>query len=365
MANEATSTAPFTSPAETLDAATAIDTNDEAMPLPESTENNYQRNNDTQQVQYFLRRLPPMERAELQTIVNAFSSTSVGHGDAQVMNSSACVDTELLELTFWKDYNIRTCHIADDEKEEEEQQQQNKSPITQSLFADEVRHLRELVSTYQSSHYANKDGVTARFTVTEVVAPCDSRQSPQDITTTENAAPDDSAKVDDEMPGILLNTYVEHLDAANGNAGYWQGSWHVHVQNETQANVAGHLQLHTHAAERGSPNQIQSQALRNYQATVSTREEKVNSIVAEFEKSTLSYAEKLMMKVIQYITSQEEQFYQNLEQWFQEPQEDSLRKLRRILPITKTRFKWDSSAQRSVQLLNARKIPPSKAGLME
>jgi F-actin capping protein alpha subunit len=342
--------APLASSA-TLDAVTIMnsgptETNNKTLPLTHSTEEN--GTNDSQKVQDFLRRLPPMERTELQSIVNTFVSISkVDHGDA---------DDSPSEETFWKEYNIRTCHPAHIAKDE----QQSKKP---SLYADEIRHLREQIMSYQKSHYSNKDGVTARFFVAEGVVPCDTKLSL--LGDTESNTLVDSAKVVDDKPAIILKTYVEHLDAANGNAGYWQGSWHVRIQSETQAYIEGHLQLRTRAAERGSQNQIQSQARRTYQVTVSTLEEKVNSIVAQFEKSTLSYAEKLMMKVVQYITTQEEQFYQNLEQWFQEPQEDGLRKLRRILPITKTRFKWDSSAQRNVQLLNARKVPANQSGTTE
>jgi Mg2+ and Co2+ transporter CorA len=85
-----------------------------------------------------------------------------------------------------------------------------------------------------------------------------------------------------------------------------------------------------------------------------TAEEQVNSIVAKMEARTMSYEDKVAKAIVKQITAREKELYEQMKDMCDQI-DDNLKKMRRILPITKTRFKWDASAQKQVKLLNERK----------
>ena len=157
-----------------------------------------------------------------------------------------------------------------------------------------------------------------------------------------------------------LHTYCEHMDAHNRVAGAWSGTWQLELQTEQTATLAAELQWHAHAAEGAN---VQTRSTRRYEPkTVSTATEVVHSIVAKFEHSKLSYEEQLANAVVAQMVEWEKQFAEALSSSLNNDTVEGLVKpLRRILPVTKTRFKWDSAAhQRSVQLLHARQQKQNK-----
>jgi F-actin capping protein alpha subunit len=335
----------------------------------------------------FLHSLPPMDRTELKMMVNSLyqlpiliqenkgeemstiavgsihdlkqnndtAATTTTSGEQDIVPHETLVSTstdqwtELVIEPFWKEYDILTCCISNP-------MLHDKTATTGTpswVYVEEMQHFQNQIRDYQTSHYAKKDGVMASFSAVEEQV---------QVSSSDTITADDAPMVDNSVPTeptlssltcIVLHTYVEHLDSANCSAGSWKGYWRIQMMNEVEATLTGYIQLHTHYAEIG--NSIQTKAKRNFNTTtISTKEEVVNSLVAKLEKSTLSYAEKLVTKIVQQIVSNEEQYYSSLDHCFNHDMEDTVRKLRRILPITKTRFKWDSSAQRNVQLLNAR-----------
>jgi len=150
-----------------------------------------------------------------------------------------------------------------------------------------------------------------------------------------------------------IRTYCEHLDQSNCLAGALAGEWQLTITSETTADCRATLRWHAHYAEDSN---VQTRSTREYPVTsVSTEEEKVNAMVKQFEKEQMSYEEQLARAIVQHMVRWEEDFYQALANGPLADAPDLVRPLRRILPITKTRFKWDSAAQKNVQLLNARK----------
>ena len=203
----------------------------------------------------------------------------------------------------------------------------NVVPATDSQF----QHIEQRLQDYQSKRYQS-DTVVVRCSVLQPHNKLDQQQG---------------------TTGGVLRTYCEHLDPSNCLAGSLTGEWHVTITTETTAELSATLRWHAHYYEDSN---VQTRATREYPVTiVSTVEEKVHSMVKQFEKEQMSYEEQLARALVLQVERWEQDFYNALAAMEEAP--DLVRPLRRILPITKTRFKWDSAAQRNVQLLNARQMP--------
>lgn len=124
-----------------------------------------------------------------------------------------------------------------------------------------------------------------------------------------------------------IRTYAEHVASHNCSTGSWAGTWTI-----SDTTLSGSIVLHAHYYEAGS--NVQMRVNREFSAQL-----------ADSEAET----------VVQQIKLWEVELYEQLSTMFSDGEVDSsLKQVRRILPITKTRFKWDAQAQASVQLLNAR-----------
>jgi hypothetical protein len=153
---------------------------------------------------------------------------------------------------------------------------------------------------------------------------------------------------------ITAKTYVEKLESPNCRAGGWSTTWNITPKTETQVAMGGTTQVHLHYYEGGS--NIQLRATRQYpERPVGTEEEAVNAIVAKLEARNMSYDEKIAKATAKEIAAREKEFYEQMKGACEEA-EESLKKMRRILPITKTRFQWNGAAQKQVRLLNDRKV---------
>lgn len=151
-----------------------------------------------------------------------------------------------------------------------------------------------------------------------------------------------------------IRIYIEVLDDANRRSGSWAVLWKIQRVSETDAEVSGCFKFHGYSWEDGNY-QIES-CKELEKETVSTVEEKVNSIVAKFEHQKMSYDEKLSKAIVQHLSTKQDDFQLEIGCLFSESTvEENFKKLRRILPVTKSRFKWDVAAQKQVSLLNARK----------
>ena len=162
----------------------------------------------------------------------------------------------------------------------------------------------------------------------------------------------------DEDDSMILRTYVETSHTTNATAGYWASAWTIAVVDERTARFSsGRIQVHAWCGEDGNVQTTQVQ--HDVPAeTITTEEEVVHSRVAQFEQKIMSYEEQLVQAVVKRIMQiQDDVVYPAVSSM---DTEGALRKLRRVFPITKTKFKWDSAAQRNVKLLNERTTNNSK-----
>jgi hypothetical protein len=158
-----------------------------------------------------------------------------------------------------------------------------------------------LMQDYQDKRYgAAKSAVQARCQV--------------DTTTTK----------DGKDANVVLRTYAETIDAHKNRTGYWAGEW---ILADDEASLAGSLSVHVYYYEEAN---LQLRAQRQAPSTPISSAADAMKVIKLAEAGLLSD-----------LTDQD-------------AMQTSLKKIRRILPITKTRMKWDNAAQNAVRLLNAR-----------
>lgn len=187
----------------------------------------------------------------------------------------------------------------------------------------QIEFVKGKLTDYQQSLYTDK-GVTAHHTVIE------------------------------KGKEFVIRTYAEHLDTHNCMTGSWSAEWKILIRGEKEADLGGNVKLHAYYYEEGS--NVQMRADKDFVSKpIEAKDEKVNSMVAKFEKQKMSYEEQLSKVIVDEITSHEKEMYNQLASMVEELGDSTLKKFRRILPVTKTRFKWDADSQRQVRLLNARK----------
>jgi hypothetical protein len=154
---------------------------------------------------------------------------------------------------------------------------------------------------------------------------------------------------DQNKQTIYVRTFAEQLDTMNCRAGYWSAEWMIRIRSETACEISGRVRLHSYYYENVN---VQMRANREFPVKeILTAEEKVNSMVAKFEKEKMSYEDQLAKCTVDHIVALELELYEDLQRMCDEC-DDNLKKIRRILPITKTKFKWDAAAQKNVKLLN-------------
>jgi F-actin capping protein alpha subunit len=214
-------------------------------------------------------------------------------------------------------------------------QQQQQTAIE---AGSQIEHILNKTKEYQATQYKDKGNVTVRCTIAEV-----SNDGKED-----NDDDDDAGR-----SSIVLRTYAELNDGHNCSAGAWRAVWKIVLVDEKTAKLSGSVQLQTHFSEQANL-QFRSARDASVPKLVGTDEELVHSRVAAFERSIMSYKEQLATALIKQIALYESDYYSALVEAVSDA-DAMLRPLRRVLPVTKTRFKWDSAAQRNVQLLNARK----------
>lgn len=130
-----------------------------------------------------------------------------------------------------------------------------------------------------------------------------------------------------EESNLVVRTYVEKIDSHNWGTGYWASTWILKPAGDT-AILSGTIQAHVYNFEDGN---VQQKSRKEIEDTV---------VVGGAEE------------IVKQMKGFERQFWEELQD--EEPMMISLKQIRRILPITRTRMKWDAAAQRQVTLLNAR-----------
>ena len=230
-----------------------------------------------------------------------------------------------LPETIVQEYNARRCLPTIGKQDGDNNDRDNNSTKTPLMKA-----IQSKLDDYQTKVYKEK-GLDARSTL----------QHDEDNNNNKN--------------DLIARTYVEQLDAHNCRTGSFACQWLIQPdpQAEREAKISGQAVLHLHYYENGSNQQLRARRKFDVQLA-STEEEKVHAIVAKMEARNMSYEDKVAKAICQKIEQHEQEVYRQLQEMTVEL-EEKLRKLRRILPITKTRFKWNAAAQQQVKLLNDRK----------
>jgi hypothetical protein len=136
---------------------------------------------------------------------------------------------------------------------------------------------------------------------------------------------------DDDI--LQIHTYAEKLDLANQYTGFWKATWYF--SNNT---LRGEAQIRTYSYEDG-----------NNQLTFSKAFEST-TIEATSPKDQPDEAPTIEQGIVDQILKWEHDVLSILAS-MHETSTDQLKRIRRVLPITKTKMKWDVVAQRSVKTL--------------
>jgi len=144
--------------------------------------------------------------------------------------------------------------------------------------------LRQKLKEYQE--FYNDKGVTARFAISK------------------------------EGNDIVIKTYAELLNPNNCETGYWSAEWKVQKGKDTQPEMSGTISTHVYYYEDGN---VQMRGKRDFEATT---------------VMGADLAQEILTKIGEY----EKTFLADLSD--EEAVVSSLKQIRRILPITRTRMKW-------------------------
>lgn len=117
----------------------------------------------------------------------------------------------------------------------------------------------------------------------------------------------------DDDSNLLIRTYAEKIDGHNWSTGYWATSWTLTPENQ----LSGKALVHVHNFEDAS--NVQMRASREFEQQPIDGEDAAKAVVSRIFESDKSLLKDL---------SDEDAVMASLKQ------------IRRILPITRTRMKW-------------------------
>lgn len=158
--------------------------------------------------------------------------------------------------------------------------------------------IKEKLKAHQDEAFGSKKSVTYRMTI--------------------NAG--------DDSDGFIVKTYAEKIDTSNQFSGSWKATWMI-SGDATQGDIIGEIKIHTYSHEEGN---VQLKTVRNFEDSVSGDD----------------VAQKLMDKIKEW-----DHEVLDLLKSFHDQVPEGLRSIRRVLPITKTKMKWDVEAHRNVKTL--------------
>jgi hypothetical protein len=170
--------------------------------------------------------------------------------------------------------------------------------------------MKEKVKAYQDETFGSKPGVTARMTL--------------------------SPGKEDPIHQLVLTTYAEKIDTSNQRTGAWNATWTITYESDESAQISGSVKLHTYSYEEGN---CQLRTAR------------------DFGSKTVVSQEDLPSALMDQIVAWEHEILELLTS-YPDLVGDNLRSIRRVLPITKTKMKWDVVSHRNVKTLE--KTKPAK-----
>ncbi|CAJ1963019.1 unnamed protein product [Cylindrotheca closterium] len=138
---------------------------------------------------------------------------------------------------------------------------------------------------------------------------------------------------------LQIHTYAEKLDLPNFYTGYWKATWILSSDNA----LSGETKIHTCSYEDGNNHLTMA---KTFDPTPVTEEAPKDLPEEEAEDALTSLEQGILNQIIKW----EHDVLDSLSTMHEEAP-GSLKKIRRVLPITKTKMKWDVVAQRSVKTL--------------
>jgi hypothetical protein len=173
---------------------------------------------------------------------------------------------------------------------------------------------------YQLQNFGGKQGVTARM-----------------VMTSENDNDNSSGSYNKKL---VIHTYAEKMDVPNRISGYWKATWTIDLNAANDsAEVSGRVQIHSYAYEEGNTQVKVDQKFDTKTITQITQQKDGND------------PSSLVQPILKQITSWESDVLALLAALNEGGTAEHLKSIRRVLPITKTKMKWDVVAQRSVKTL--------------
>ena len=129
---------------------------------------------------------------------------------------------------------------------------------------------------------------------------------------------------------LVIAISGEKTSLKNFWSGKWSSAWQVSFDDESIASISGDIKVHIHIFEDGN---LQLQNSKTINAT------------------TLNYEsnEELFKKIIDHIKSEESILQNGFEEMYSEMQSETLRAMRRVMPITRTKMEWNINAVRMVR----------------
>lgn len=170
--------------------------------------------------------------------------------------------------------------------------------------------LKTKLEQYQQQNFAGKQGVTARMAMTS------------------------------NGNQLVVHTYAEKLDQPNRISGYWRATWTIDsdaAATNDSADMSGRVQVHSYAHEEGNAQVRVDKKFDTMQVT--------KTALKKSDEPTLAQA------IMKQITQWESDVLELLAAMNEGETGEHLKSIRRVLPITKTKMKWNVVAQRSVQTL--------------
>ncbi|KAG7360211.1 F-actin capping protein alpha subunit [Nitzschia inconspicua] len=196
-----------------------------------------------------------------------------------------------------------------------------------------VGPLTAKLQQYQQQNFAGKQGVTYRMSITN----------------------NNNNNKDTDL--VVIHTYAEKMDVPNRISGYWKATWTVqNVTNDT-VDMTGRVQVHSYAYEEGNaqvkldkefPNQTLSTVVAVPSKQQQQQQQQKND---DDEPTTTTTTLMTVQAIMKQITAWELEVLALLAAMNEGGTGEQLKSIRRVLPITKTKMKWDVIAQRSVKTL--------------
>lgn len=138
---------------------------------------------------------------------------------------------------------------------------------------------------------------------------------------------------------MILISHAELLDGINSRTGCWTATWSIIAENKpdvNQAEISGSVKCRSWCYEEGTVHMSATQTFERTAVAGGNAEE---------------MAKVLMAKIKEW----EKQVIDALGAVYGDEMDGTLKKIRRTLPITRTRLKWDLIAERSIKTRQKKK----------